>query len=149
MVHGLVRLVRVALGLVLGLFVASAIVLVIDLNKGHLPDLLAGLGAAGLVAFQAAKLIWPVAILALAAEVLRWRSLLLYLAAGFALGAATLAYAWLAAPTEPPDPILGEEPVLTTATIIAALAGGLAGGLVYWFAAGRSAGFSASQRPIP
>lgn len=138
--HSLVRLLRVALGFVLGLLVASAIVLVVDLNKGHLPDLLAGLAAAGLVAFQAARLLWPLLLLALATEMLRWRSPLVHLSIGLAAGAATLAYAWLEAPAEPPDPILGEEPIFTAAKIIAALAGGLAGGFVYWLVAGRSAG---------
>lgn len=147
--HILLRLLRVALGLALSLWVAAAVVLVVDLNKGHVPDLLAGVAAAGLVAYQGLPLLLPLAVVAILAEILRWRSIAMSLAAGLAAGAVTLALAWLQAPVEPPDPILGEEPVLTAAKIVAALAGGLLGGLVYWLIAGRSAGFTPTERPKP
>lgn len=142
----LVRLLRVGLGFIAGLAIAATMVVILDLNKGRLPEPLAGAATIGFYTFLAARLFWPLLLVLLLTEIMRWRALALHLALGLVAAAAVLAYAWWQAPQEAPDPILGEEPVLTAARIAVTLAAGLAGALVSWLIAGRSAGLVSTER---
>lgn len=147
--HYLVRLVRVAAGFLLALAVGAGIILVLDLNGGRMPEPLAGAVMTGFLALQAARMLWPLLVIGLIAEAMRWRALAFHFAVGLAGAGATLAHAWMQAPAEPPDPILGEDPAVSiTKALVAALAG-LAGGFVYWLVAGRSAGLVKTERTDP
>jgi len=145
----LVRLLRVAFGFIAGLAVASAMVVILDLNKGGLPEPLAGAAAIGFFTFLAARMLWPLLLVLLLTEVMRWRSLALHLGLGLLAAAAVLGWTWWQAPQEAPDPILGEEPALTTTRIAVTLGAGLVGALVSWLIAGRSAGLPITERTIP
>jgi MFS family permease len=145
----LVRLLRVALGFIAGLVVAAAMVVILDLNKGRLPEPLAGAATVGFYAFLAARLFWPLLLVLLVAEVRRWRSPVFHLGLGLVAALAALTWTYLRAPAEAPDPILGEEPVLTVTRVAVTLAAGLAGALVSWFIAGRSAGLQPPERTRP
>jgi MFS family permease len=145
----LVRLLRVALGFIAGLVVAAAMVVILDLNKGRLPEPLAGAATVGFYAFLAARLFWPLLLVLLVAEIRRWRSPAFHLGLGLLAALAALCWTYLQAPAEAPDPILGEEPVLTVTRVAVTLFAGLAGALVSWFIAGRSAGLQPPERTQP
>lgn len=147
--HYLVRLLRVAAGFILAIAVGAAIVLLLDLNKGRVPEPLAGSVMVGFLTFQAARFMWPLLMVEFVAEAMRWRSLTFHLLVGLAGAAATLAFALAQAGGEPPDPILGEEPAITVAKVVVAAIAGLAGGFVYWIVAGRSAGLTKAERTDP
>ncbi len=78
----LVRLLRVAIGFIAGLAVAAAMVVILDLNKGGLPEPLAGAAAIGFFTFLAARMLWPLLLVLLLTEVMRWRALALHLGLG-------------------------------------------------------------------
>lgn len=145
----LVRLLRVALGFIAGLVVAAAMVVILDLNKGRLPEPLAGAATVGFYAFLAARLFWPLLLVLLVAEIRRWRSPAFHLGLGLLAALAVLCWTYLQAPAEAPDPILGEEPVLTVTRVAVTLFAGLAGALISWFIAGRSAGLQPPERTQP
>jgi len=84
---------------------------------------LAGLAVAGFVAV-------PAVIVILLAELFRWRSIFLYLAAGGLIGLSAGVL-----PVETVDPQMRAENAMLAAA-------GLVGGFVYWLVAGRSAGFT-------
>ncbi|WP_163277026.1 hypothetical protein, partial [Klebsiella aerogenes] len=73
---------RVAFGFILAMLAGCAIVLVLDLNKGRIPELMAGTFIVGFLAFQSAAFLWPLLLVELAAEVRRWRALAFHLAVG-------------------------------------------------------------------
>jgi MFS family permease len=145
----LVRLLRVALGFIAGLVVAAAMVVILDLNKGRLPEPLAGAATIGFYAFLAARLFWPLLLVLLVAEVRRWRSPAFHLGLGILAALSALVWTYFQAPQEAADPILGDEPVLTASRVAVTLAAGLMGGLVSWFIAGRSAGLQPPERTRP
>lgn len=144
--HYLVRLLIVAAGFILAIAVGAAIVLLFDLNRGRMPEPMAGGVMVGFLTFQAARFMWPLLMIELIAEAMRWRSLAFHLGVGLLGAAATLVFAWAQASSEPPDPILGAEPVITAAKVVVALVAGLAGGFIYWLVAGRSAGLTHIER---
>lgn len=143
------RLLRVAGGFLAALAVAAAIVLVFDLNKGRVPDALAGAAIVGLITFKAAAVLWPVILVAMVTEWRRWRSLLVHGALALVAAGAVLAWQVVQAGDDPPDPILGEEPAFTVKRLVIYLIAGLAAGIVYWFVAGRSAGLDRIERTDP
>ncbi|AVO46106.1 hypothetical protein [Phreatobacter cathodiphilus] len=145
----LVRLLRVALGFIAGLVLASAMVVILDLNKGRLPEALAGAATIGFYTFLAAQLFWPLLLVLLVAEVLSWRSPAFHLGLGALAALSALVWTYLQAPQEAADPILGDEPALTASRIAVTLLAGLAGALVSWFIAGRSAGLQPPERIHP
>lgn len=142
----LLRLVRVALGYLAALAVAAAIVVIADLNQGRMPEPLAGAVTIGFYAFLAARLMWPLLLIQFVAEAMRWRTLAFHVGVGLLGAAVALGWLWWQAPAEPPDPILGAEPAMTASRALITLAAGLAGGLVYWLVAGRSAGLQRIER---
>jgi len=85
-------------------------------------------GLAGLVV--AAFVAVPAFIVILLAELFRWRSIFLYLAAGGLIGLSAGVL-----PVETVDPQMRTENAMLAAA-------GVAGGFVYWLVAGRSAGFT-------
>ncbi|WP_296576662.1 hypothetical protein [Phreatobacter sp.] len=143
------RLLRVAAGFLLALALAAAIVVVFDLNQGRMPDLVAGAVAIGFYTFLAAGLFWPLLLIQFVAEAMRWRALAFHLGLGLLGAVASLAWVYARAPQEAPDPILGDEPSITLTKVLVAVVAGLAGGLVYWFVAGRSAGLQRIERTHP
>lgn len=145
----LVRLTRVAAGFLAALAVAAAIVVVLDLNKGRMPELAAGGLAIGFYTFLAARLLWPLLLVLILTEAMRWRALAIHAGLGFVVAAAFLAWTYLHSRPEAPDPLLDEEPALTAVKIAVTAAAGLAGGLVYWIIAGRSAGLKRIERTDP
>ncbi|MFN3856055.1 MAG: hypothetical protein ACK4M0_16820 [Phreatobacter sp.] len=145
----IVRLLRIGAGFLLALMVASAMVLVLDLNRGRLPEWLVGVVLAGYLAFHAAAWLWPLLLAAFAAEIFRWRSLAFSLALGLAGAAGVLGWLVWNARLEEPDPLLGEEPAFSLRRLIVFVAAGLAGGLIHWFVAGRSAGLQNRERTDP
>ncbi|WP_439575775.1 hypothetical protein [Phreatobacter sp.] len=145
----LVRLLRIGAGFFLALAVAAAMVLVLDLNRGRLPEWLVGVLLAGYIAFHAAAWLWPLLIAAFAAEIFRWRSLAFSLGLGLAGAAAVLGWLVWNARAEEPDPLLGEDPAFSARRLIVYLAAGLVGGLIHWLVAGRSAGLSPDERTDP
>jgi len=147
--HYFVRLLRVAAGFILAIAVGAAIVLLLDLNRGRVPEPLAGGVMVGFLTFQAARFMWPLLMVEFVAEAMRWRSLTFHLGVGLLGAVATLVFAWAQASSEPPDPILGAEQAITVTKVIVALAAGLAGGFVYWLVAGRSAGLTQIERTSP
>lgn len=142
----LLRLLRVALGFLIALALAAAIVLVMDLNKGRVPEALAGAAIVGLLTFQAAAVLWPVILVEFVAEWRRWRSLLVHGALALATAGAVLGWQVWQAGDEPPDPILGEEPAFTAKKLVIYVMAGLAAGIVYWLVAGRSAGLDRMEK---
>jgi hypothetical protein len=144
--HYLVRLLRVAAGFILAIAVGAAIVLLLDLNSGRVPEPVAGGVMVGFLTFQAARFMWPLLMIEFIAEAMNWRSLAFHLGVGLLGAAATLAFAWAQASSEPPDPILGTEQVITVTKVVVALVAGIAGGFVYWLIAGRSAGLTQIER---
>jgi hypothetical protein len=147
--HYLIRLTRVAAGFILAIAVGAAIVLILDLNKGRIPEPLAGSVMVGFLTFQAARFMWPLLMMEFIAEAMGWRALVFHLGVGLAGAGAALAYGIIQAGNEPPDPILLEEPAFTFYKLAVAMAAGLAGGLVYWLVAGRSAGLLRPERTDP
>ena len=145
----IVRLVRIGAGFLLALLVASAMVLVLDLNRGRLPEWLVGVVLAGYIAFHAAAWLWPLLLAAFAAEMFRWRSLAFSLALGLTGAAAVLGWLVWNARAEEPDPLIGEEPAFSFRRLVVFAAAGLAGGLIHWFVAGRSAGLERQERTDP
>ncbi len=147
--HYLVRLLRVAAGFILAIAVGAAIVLLFDLNRGRIPEPLAGGVMVGFLTFQAARFMWPLLMIEFVAEAMRWRSLGFHLGVGLLGTAASLVFAWLQSSSEPPDPILGAEPAITITKVVVAIVAGLAGGFVYWLVAGRTAGITLPERTEP
>ena len=145
----LVRLVRVSLGFLAALAVAAAIVVVFDLNKGRMPEPMAGAVAIGFYTFLAARLLWPILLFQFVAEAMRWRALAIHVGLGVLVAVALLGWTFLHSRQEAPDPLLDEEPAITVAKIVVTLIAGLAGGLVYWLIAGRSAGLQRIERTDP
>ena len=143
------RLFRVALGFLGALAIASAIVLVFDLNKGRVPDALAGAAIVGLITFQAAAVLWPLILVECVAEWRRWRSVLVHGALALAVAGGVLAWQVVQAGDDPPDPLLGEEPAFTAKRLLIYVIAGLAAGIVYWLVAGRSAGLDRIERTDP
>jgi hypothetical protein len=144
--HYLVRLLRVAVGFLLAIAVGAAIVLLFDLNRGRIPEPLAGGVMVGFLTFQAARFMWPLLMVEFVAEAMRWRSLGFHLGVGLLGTAASLVFAWMQGSSDPPDPILGAEQAITVTKVIVAIVAGLAGGFVYWLVAGRSAGLIPLER---
>ena len=136
----LLRVLRAIVAFVLALVVASAIVLVFDLNKGRIPDLLAGSLIVGLLVGQIAWYVWPLLLAVLAAELLRWRALLVYLALGLAGTLGALGFVLLKGTDEAFAPLLDDAPAFTPQRLVVHIVAGLAAGLTYWLVAGRSAG---------
>ncbi|MGL4291385.1 MAG: hypothetical protein ACRCVA_33855 [Phreatobacter sp.] len=143
--HYLLRLLRVVLGFAVAMAVGCAIVLVFDLNKGRIPELLAGGFIVGFLVFQAAGFMWPLLLVELVAEVRRWRALAFHLAVGLVGALGALAYVVVQASGEPVDELLGDEPAFTVYRLAIHLAAGLVAGLLYWLIAGRSAGIQPTK----
>ena len=141
----LLRLLRAIVAFVVALALACAIVLILDLNKGRIPEPLAGSLIVGFLMSQVAWYVWPLLIAVLAAEVLRWRSLLVYLPLGLAGSLGALGFVLLKGTDEAFDPLLDDAPAFTTQRLVIHVAAGLAAGFLYWLVAGRSAGANSAK----
>lgn len=141
----LLRLLRAIVAFVVALALACAIVLIFDLNKGRIPEPLAGSLIVGFLMSQVAWYVWPLLIVALAAEVLRWRALLLSLALGLAGALGALGFVLLKGTDEAFDPLLDDAPAFTTQRLVVHVVAGLAAGFLYWLVAGRSAGANSAK----
>ncbi|CEJ15153.1 hypothetical protein BN1110_05489 [bacterium YEK0313] len=141
----LLRVLRAIVAFVVALALACAIVLVFDLNKGRIPEPLAGSLIVGFLMSQVAWYVWPLLIAVLAAEVLRWRSLLVYLAFGLAGSLGALGLVLLKGADEAFDPLLDDAPAFTMQRLVVHVVAGLASGFLYWLVAGRSAGANSAK----